>query len=69
MANPEGKNLTQYTDGLYFEGIPYTIPQFNKLGIVQVDYLKLKPVPIFTPYMSETYHETLPSEGDVITVE
>ena len=67
LTNPEGKQITEYADGLYFESLPYKFSQFTKLGSLPVGYLD-NPPPLepFLPTMNEVYTNMLPSESDVI---
>ncbi|MAP80049.1 MAG: hypothetical protein CL526_03060 [Aequorivita sp.] len=66
LTNPEGEEILDYTDGLYFESLPYKFSQFTKLGALPPGYLDEPPLTPFTPTTNEIYTNVLPSESDVI---
>ncbi|PVW13180.1 M23 family metallopeptidase [Marixanthomonas spongiae] len=66
LTNPDGKQIENYEDGLYFESLPYVFPQFEKLGQLPPDYLNEPPLTPFVPTETEFYKQTLPAESDVI---
>lgn len=66
LTNPEGKQITEYADGLFMESLPYKFSQFTKLGSLPTGYLDEPPLKPFVPTMSEVYNNALPSENDVI---
>lgn len=66
MTNPEGKEIVEYSDGLYMESLPYAFAQFTKLGALPPGYLDEKPIYPFHPTQSETFAHCLPAESDVI---
>ncbi len=66
LTNPEGKQIVEYADGLYFESLPYKFSQFTKLGALPPGYMDEPPLAPFVPTMAETQNNTYPSESDVI---
>ncbi|MEM0518145.1 M23 family metallopeptidase [Aequorivita flava] len=66
LTNPEGKQILEYVDGLFFESLPYKFAQFTKLGHLPPGYLDQPPLTPFTPTTNQVYTDVLPSESDVI---
>ena len=66
LTNPEDKQINEYSDGLFFESLPYKFSQFTKLGALPPGYLDEPPLTPFTPTTSEVKINMLPSESDVI---
>ncbi|WP_417866742.1 M23 family metallopeptidase [Xanthomarina gelatinilytica] len=66
LTNPENKELEEYADGLFMESLPYTFPEFIKLGALPPGYLDEKPITPFSPNLHEVFIDKLPSESDVI---
>ncbi len=66
LTNPENKQLTKYSDGLYLESLPYKFTQFTKLGVAPIGYLDIKPIYPFIPTTPKVFNNVLPSESDVI---
>lgn len=67
MTNPDGKTITQYSDGLFMESLPYRFSTFTKLGALPPGHLDERPIVPFEPTMSEEFQNVLPSESDVIS--
>jgi len=66
LDNPNGKKLTEYSDGLFMESLPYSFAAFVKLGALPVDYLTQEPIVPFVPTMERDCRDMLPAESDVI---
>ena len=66
LTNPDGKQLQDYSDGLYMESQPYKFSQFTKLGTAPVGYLDIKPIYPFEPTGIKVHRNVLPAESDVI---
>ncbi len=66
LTNPEAKQLTKYSDGLFMESLPYTFSEFVKLGALPPGYLDESPVIPFVPTTAEVFNNVIPSESDVI---
>ncbi|UZD24164.1 M23 family metallopeptidase [Algoriphagus halophytocola] len=66
MANPTGKPIIEYSDGLYFESLPYRYAGFEKLGSLVPGYLDHPPLAPFVSTKSESFVNSLPAESDVI---
>jgi murein DD-endopeptidase MepM/ murein hydrolase activator NlpD len=66
VANPGKKKLVNYADGLFLEGLPYSLPAFKKLGTAPDDFLTRQPVSVFTPTTPESFTNVIPSKSDII---
>lgn len=66
LTNQDGKQLEDYSDGLFMESQPYKFSQFTKLGTAPVGYLDIKPIYPFKPTDSEVQRNVMPAESDVI---
>lgn len=67
LTNPEGKIISNYSDGLFMESLPYKFSVFTKLGELPPGYLDQNPIVPFIPNMSQKFNNVLPSESDVIS--
>src|SRR5690606_34447621 len=61
LDNPNGKKLTEYSDGLFMESLPYSFAAFVKLGALPVDYLTQEPIVPFVPTMERDCRDMLPA--------
>ena len=66
VANPDRKKLVNYADGLFLEGLPYSLPAFKKLGTAPDDFLTRQPVAMFNPTTAEPFTNVIPAKSNVI---